>query len=73
MSSCTVQLRVIVRYLDVGDCFGAPEALYRVPRPSISKFLPDVLEATYLGLEDYIKVRKKIQNLGHVTVFLVLS
>jgi hypothetical protein len=63
MSSCTVQLHVTVRHLVAGDCFGALEALYRVPRSSISKFLPDVLEATYLALEDFIKVRKEIQKL----------
>jgi hypothetical protein len=72
MSFCTVQLHVTVRYVVAGDCFGELEALYRVLRSSISKFLPDVLEATYLALEDFIKVRKEIQNFGQVIVFLVL-
>ena len=62
LSSCTVRLYVTVKYLVAGDCFGALEALHRVPRSSISKFMPDVLEATYLTLEDFIKVRKEIRK-----------
>jgi hypothetical protein len=34
------------------------EALHRVPKTTILKFLPEVLNAIYLSLEDFIKVRK---------------
>jgi hypothetical protein len=53
-----VKLQITLRYLAAGDSFGSLEALYRVPRTTISKFLPEVLNAIYLSLEDFIKVRK---------------
>jgi hypothetical protein len=56
--SAHVKLQITLRYLAAGDSFGSLEALYRVPRTTISKFLPEVLNAIYLSLEDFIKVRK---------------
>ena len=56
--SAHVKLQITLRYLAAGDNFGSFEALYRVPRTTISKFLPEVLNAIYLTLEDFIKVRK---------------
>jgi hypothetical protein len=55
-----VKFQITLRYLVAGDSFGSLEALYRVPRTTISKFLPEVLNAIYLSLEDlgFIKVRK---------------
>ena len=56
--SAHVKLQITLRYLAAGDSFGSLEVLYRVPRTTISKFLPEVLNAIYLSLEDFIKVRK---------------
>jgi hypothetical protein len=44
--SAHVKLQITLRYLAAGDSFGSLEALYRVPR-TISKFLPEVLNAIY--------------------------
>jgi hypothetical protein len=52
-----MKLQITLRYLAAGDSFGSLEALYRVPRSTVSKFLPEVLDAIYLSLEDFIKVR----------------
>jgi len=56
--SAHVKLQITLRYLAAGDSFGSLEALYCVPRTMISKFLPEVLNAIYLSLEDFIKVIK---------------
>jgi hypothetical protein len=56
--SAHVKLQITLRYLDAGDSFGSLEALYRVPRTTISKLLPEALNAIYLSLEDFMKVRK---------------
>lgn len=51
-----LKLQIVLRYLAAGDCFGTLEALYRVPKCSISHFLPEVLAAIYEVLEYCIKV-----------------
>jgi len=56
--SAYVKLQITLRYPAAGDSFGSLEALYRVPRTTILKFLPEVLNAIYLSLEDFNKVRK---------------
>jgi len=56
--SAHVKLQITLTYLAAGDSFGSHEALYRVSRTTISKFVPEVLNAIYLSLEDFIKVRK---------------
>jgi len=57
--SARVKLQITLRYLAAGDNFGSLEALYRVQRTTNSKFLPEVLNAIYLSLEDFIKVRNE--------------
>ncbi|XP_050315869.1 uncharacterized protein LOC126750338 isoform X1 [Anthonomus grandis grandis] len=52
------KLQITLRYLASGCCFRTLECLYRVPKSSISKFLPAVLEAIYESLEMYIQVPK---------------
>jgi len=59
MKTAHVKLQITLRYLAAGDSFGSLEALYRVPRTMISKFLSEVLNAIYLSLEDFIKVGKR--------------
>ncbi|XP_072387073.1 uncharacterized protein [Diabrotica undecimpunctata] len=63
-----LKLQITLRFLATGDSYASLEALYRVPKCSISLFLPEVLDAIYEGLQDYIKVPeskedwKKIQD-----------
>ena len=54
-----LKLQITLRYLATGDSFASLECVYRVPKTTISKFLPEVLDAIYLYLKDYIKVSLK--------------
>jgi len=51
-----IKLQITLRYLATGDSYSTLEALYRVLRPTISRFLAEVLTAIYVVLEDQIKV-----------------
>lgn len=51
-----VKLQVVLRYLATGDSFSSLSVLYRVPKNSISQFLPEVCKAIYESLEDFIQV-----------------
>ncbi|KAL0868281.1 hypothetical protein ABMA27_007811 [Loxostege sticticalis] len=51
-----VKLEVTLRYLATGDSLHTLEALYRVERSTISIFLPEVCEAIYNALKDYIRI-----------------
>lgn len=51
-----IKLQVVLRYLATGDSFPSLGALYRLPKNSISQFLPHVCKAIYNSLEDFIKV-----------------
>lgn len=52
-----LKLQVVLRYLATGDSFPSLYALYRVPKNSISQFLPEICKAIYNSLsEDFIKV-----------------
>ncbi|GBP81676.1 Putative nuclease HARBI1 [Eumeta japonica] len=51
-----VKLEVTLRYLATGDSLHTLEALYRVGRSTISIFLPEVCEAIYSALKDYIRI-----------------
>lgn len=50
-----LKLQVACRFL--ADSLASLQYLYRVPKCSISKFLPDVFDAIYEALQDYIMVR----------------
>lgn len=52
-----LKLQVACRFLATGDSLASLQYLYRVPKCSISKFLPDVFDAIYEALQDYIMVR----------------
>lgn len=54
-----IKLQITLRYLATGDSFSSLALLYRVPKTSISKFLPEVLQAIYNVLEDFIQVSSK--------------
>lgn len=51
-----LKLQVVLRYLATGDSFPSMSALYRLPKNSISQFLPDVCKAIYNCLKNFIKV-----------------
>lgn len=48
-----LKLEVTLRYLASGDYFTSLQYLYRVPKCTISKFLPEVCQAIYDALEDF--------------------
>lgn len=50
------KLEITIRYLATGDSFASLQYLYRIPKSTISKFIPKVLTAIYEVLEEYIKV-----------------
>lgn len=54
-----IKLQITLRYLATGDSFPSLESSFRVSKSTISKFLPEVLDAIYEGLEEYIKVSNK--------------
>ncbi|KAI4454279.1 hypothetical protein MML48_10g00001229 [Holotrichia oblita] len=51
-----IKLQITMRYLATGDSFSTLEHMYRIPKSTISKFLPQVLKAIYEGLKDYVKM-----------------
>lgn len=55
-----LKLEVTLRYIASGDSLASLQYLYRLPRCTISAFLPDVLLAIYEVLGNFIKVRRNI-------------
>ena len=53
---CKTKLEVTLRYMASGDSLHSLALLFRVPRNTISTFLPNVLQAIYDSLTPYIKV-----------------
>lgn len=53
-----VKLELTLNFLASGSSYSTLSHLFRVPKPSISKFLPEVLDAIYHSLQHYIKVSK---------------
>jgi len=50
------KLEITLRYLATGDSFKSLEYLFRVPEPTISLFVPEVLTAISHVLKPFIKV-----------------
>lgn len=57
------KLKIVLRYLATGDSFRTLEAIYRVPRNSISYFFKEVCEAIWTALGNFIKVSNILNNL----------
>ncbi|CAI6348299.1 unnamed protein product [Macrosiphum euphorbiae] len=53
-----LKLQIACRYLATGDSLATLQYMYRVPKCSISKFLPEVFDAIYEALKNYIEVPK---------------
>lgn len=51
-----IKLQITLRYLATGDSFSSLQYLYRVPKCTISKFVPEVCEAIFEVLMEYLKV-----------------
>ncbi|XP_060808111.1 uncharacterized protein LOC132903550 [Amyelois transitella] len=51
-----VKLEVTLRYLATGDSLYTLEALHRVARSTISLFIPEVCDAIYNVLKDYMRI-----------------
>lgn len=69
-----LKLQITLRYLATGDSFASLQYLYRVPKCTASKFLPEVCEAIYITLDEYIKVSTTlIINLFYLVITLILQ
>lgn len=55
--SASDRLALTLRYLATGDSFNSLRYLFRIPQPTISTIIPEVLDAIYNVLvEEYLKV-----------------
>jgi len=54
--SAKTKLEVTLRYLATSDSFKSLEFLFRVPKNTISKFIPETCEAIYNELAEFIQV-----------------
>ena len=52
------KLQITLYFLATGNSFRSLQHPFRVPKATISTFLPEVLDAIYHSLSDYIKVRE---------------
>lgn len=52
----STKLEVTLRYLATGDSFKSLEYFFRVPKNTISSFVPHTCEAIYYVLRDFIRV-----------------
>ncbi|XP_072395514.1 uncharacterized protein [Diabrotica undecimpunctata] len=55
-SPAKIKLEVTLTYLATGMSYRSLSHLYRVPKPTISKFIPKVCRRIYAALKQYIKV-----------------
>ena len=53
-----VKVEVTLNFLATGNSYRTLQHIFRVPKPSISKFVPEVCEAIFEALKDFIKVCK---------------
>lgn len=68
-----LKLQVTLKYLASGTSLGTLEELYRVPKCSISKFLPHVCDAIYESLQEYIKVSKTMYKINVQHIFIIIN
>lgn len=54
-----VKLEITLSYLATGNSYRSLQRQFRVSRPAISKFIPEVCDAIYENLKEYIKVSAK--------------
>lgn len=51
-----LKLEVALRYLATGDSYKTLQYMYRVGRSSICEFIPEVFQAIFEALQEYIQV-----------------
>lgn len=51
-----IKLELTLSYLATGNSYRSLSHFFRVSKPAISLFIPEVLDAIYENLKDYIKV-----------------
>jgi hypothetical protein len=54
--AASLKLEITLRYLATGDSFSSLAYLFRVPKCTISKFIPVACAAIYEALGDFLKV-----------------
>jgi len=54
-----LKLEVTLRYLATGDSYKTLQYIYRVRKSSISEFVPEVFNAIYEELKEYIEVKTR--------------
>lgn len=64
------KLKLTLRYLATGDSFKSLEYFFRVPKCTISLFLPEVCSEIYTALAEFIEVSQN--NLKYTSIFLDL-
>lgn len=52
-----LKLQVTLRYLATGDSYKTLQYIYRVGKSSISEFVPEVFNAIFEELKEYIEVK----------------
>jgi len=52
-----IKLEIALRFLSTGDSYTSLQYLYRVSKSAISEFMPDVFDALYAGLNEFIQVK----------------
>jgi len=57
-----LKLEVTLRYLATGDSYKTLQYMYRVGKSSISEFIPEVFNAIFEELKEFIEVKKKNKN-----------
>lgn len=63
----STRLTLTLRYLATGDSFMSLQYLFRIPQPTISTIIPEVVDAIYKVLvDDYIQVK------CHIVLFVSL-
>lgn len=55
--SAKLKLEITLRFLCTGDSFSSLQYLFRVPKTTISRFIPEVCDAIKTVLAEYIEVR----------------
>jgi len=53
-----MKLEISLRFLATDDSYTSLQYLYRVSKSAISEFMPDVFDAIYEGLKEFIQVKK---------------
>lgn len=50
------KLEITLHFLATGNSYRTIQHLFRVPKPTISKFIPEVCDAIFEALKDFVKV-----------------